>query len=482
MAELSSLMQIQPFVQAYVLAVASILDAPVTVVDCNQVRVGGTAEYESLLGQKIAHSAFFDKVFKSGKPAFIKNVQNDQACRVCANRENCNELADMAYPIFLNNEVAGVIGIVAFNEDERGRLLGNQKKLQEFLKYMSMLIESKLVTQQHSRILEHQLDAVVSGERKQLEETPLLGNSAAIRDILALVQKIAASDSTVLISGESGTGKEVLARTIHSMSGRGKRLMTAVNCGAIPENLVESELFGYEEGAFTGARKGGSVGKFELAHESTLFLDEVGEMPLPVQAKLLRVLQDKCVQRVGGSVSIPVNVRIVCASNRNLQEMVALGTFRNDLYYRLNVIPIHIPPLRQRREDIPVFVKSFLARYGRELRREILGLDPVAYDAFMGHDWPGNVRELRNIIEYLVNVVEGPLIRANDLPQHFFARQSKEAAASTLKEMLAVHEKQLLERLIGAAGSTEQKKLLAQRLGVSNATLYRKLQEYNLLH
>ena len=138
--------------------------------------------------------------------------------------------------------------------------------------------------------------------------------------------------------------------------------------------------------------------------------------------------------------------------------------------------------MRQRREDIPVFVESFLARYGRELRRDIRGLDPVAFDAFMSHDWPGNVRELRNIIEYLVNVVEGPLIRANDLPQHFFARQTEGAAASTLKEMLAVHEKQLLERLIGAAGSTEQKKLLAQRLGVSNATLYRKLQEYNLLH
>ena len=224
------------------------------------------------------------------------------------------------------------------------------------------------------------------------------------------------------------------------------------------------------------------MGKFELAHESTLFLDEVGEMPLPVQAKLLRVLQDKCVQRVGGSASIPVNVRILCASNRNLQEMVAQGTFRNDLYYRLNVIPIHIPPLRQRREDIPVFIESFLARYRRELRRDIRGLDPVAFDAFMGHDWPGNVRELRNIIEYFVNVVEGPLIRANDLPQHFFARRSGTSSATTLKEMLAAHEKQLLERLIGVSTSTEQKKLLAQRLGISSATLYRKLQEYNLLH
>ena len=162
--------------------------------------------------------------------------------------------------------------------------------------------------------------------------------------------------------------------------------------------------------------------------------------------------------------------------------MVAQGTFRNDLYYRLNVIPIHIPPLRQRREDIPVFVDSFLCRYGRELRRNIRGLDPVAFDAFMAHDWPGNVRELRNIIEYLVNVVEGPLIRANDLPQHFFARQAEVPSAATLKEMLAVHERQLLERMVGSAASTEQKKLLAQRLGISNATLYRKLQEYNLLH
>jgi len=480
MSDTSRLMQIQPFVQAYVLAVASILDAPVTVVDNNLVRVGGTAEYEALISQKVLHSVFFDRVLKTGKPSFVKNVKQDPVCADCQNWHNCLELADMAYPIFLGDMVVGVIGIVAFKEDERERLLRNQEKLSEFLKYMSMLIESKLLTEQHSLILEHQIDEVLNAERRYLKETPPLGNSKAIRDIMALVQKISCSDSTVLLSGESGTGKEVMARTIHGMSQRGKRLMTSINCGAIPENLVESELFGYEGGAFTGARKQGQIGKFELADKSTLFLDEVGEMPLPVQTKLLRVLQEKKMQRLGGSQSIPVNARIICATNRDLSAMVEEGTFRMDLYYRLNVIPIHIPPLRERREDIPVFINQFLGRYNHELRKNIQGLDDMALSALMAYDWPGNVRELRNVIEYMVNIVEGPLIRAVDLPQHLLMKASLDPGRRSLKDMMAEHEKLLLSKLMTGAVTTEQKRDLARQLGISSATLYRKLGEHGL--
>jgi transcriptional regulator with GAF, ATPase, and Fis domain len=305
MAAPSSLMQIQPFIQAYVLAVSSILEAAVTVVDSDLIRVGGTGNYAGQIGQKINHTAFFAGVLASGKPGFIKDVKKEGRCFDCPNQDTCEELGDMAYPVFLGSQVVGVVGIIAFKESEQRRLLRDQDKLHEFLKYMCLLIESKLLTQKHSHELEQQMGQVISLEKKQLEETPFLGHSRAIRDTLALVEKISASDSTVLLSGESGTGKEVMARSIHNLSPRGSRLMTSVNCGAIPESLVESELFGYEEGAFTGAKKGGQLGKFELANGSTLFLDEIGEMPLPVQTKLLRVLQERCVQRLGGKRRSP---------------------------------------------------------------------------------------------------------------------------------------------------------------------------------
>lgn len=474
-------MQIQPFVQDFVHAVASILDAPVTVVDNMLIRVGGTAEYEALISRKVAYSTFYDQVLKTGKPAFVKNVKNDQACCDCENRSNCLELADMAYPIFWGKEVAGVIGILAFNEEEQQMLLHNQDKLSEFLKYMSMLIESRLATQKHSLTLENQIDDVVNNERKHIQEAPLLGKSKGIRDIIELVRKISASDSTILLSGESGTGKEMMARTIHNLSPRGRRLMTSINCGAIPDNLVESELFGYEGGAFTGARREGHIGKFELADKSTLFLDEVGEMPLPVQTKLLRVLQEKSVQRLGGSESVAVDVRIVCATNRNLWEMVNEGLFRNDLYYRLNVIPIHMPPLRERREDIPIFIKQFLTQYNQTLHKSIEGLDEECLQAFMTYDWPGNIRELRNIIEYLVNIVDGSTIRAVDLPQQFLFKTRLEPGQRTLKEMMAAHERLLLGNLISNAQTAAQKQELAKELRISSATLYRKLSEHKLL-
>lgn len=481
MSSTSLLMQIQPFIQAYVLALSSILEATVTVVDSELVRVGGSDDYACQLEQKISHADFFARVLKSGQPDFIKDVRQEWHCSDCAKRDDCKELADMAYPIFLNGQPIGVIGVIAFSEGERDKLLRDQDKILEFLKYMCMLIESKLLTLQHTQSLERQISEVISQEKKQLGEMTFLGNSPAVREILALVRKISASDSTVLLSGESGTGKEVMARYIHNLSPRGDHLMTSINCGAIPENLVESELFGYEEGAFTGARKGGQMGKFELSNGSTLFLDEIGEMPLPVQTKLLRVIQERTVQRVGGKKNIPVDVRIICASNKDLKQQVAEGGFRNDLFYRLNVIPIVLPPLRERREDIPLFVEHFVARYNHKLRKTLSGLDHDAMNAFIAYDWPGNVRELRNMVEYLANVVEGGVIRAADLPEHLTAKAGLRTDARGLKSMLKEHERMLLRGLVAEAPTTEAKTVLAKRLGISNATLYRKLAEHDLL-
>lgn len=481
MTSTSPLMQIQPFIQDYVLAVSSILDAAVTVVDNDLIRIGGTANYSGQIGEKINHTAFFRDVLESGRPDFIRDVRKEKRCSDCPGQGSCEELADMAYPIFLGKQVVGVIGVIAFKEAERQRFLRDQAKIMEFLKYMCMLIESRLLTDQRTQELERQMGEVISKEKKEFAKTPFIGRNKVVRDILALVEKVSSSDSTILLCGESGTGKEVMARYIHNISPRGTRLMTSVNCGAIPDTLVESELFGYEDGAFTGARRGGQIGKFELASGSTLFLDEIGEMPLHVQPKLLRVLQDRTVQRLGGKNPRTANVRIICATNRDLKQQVAEGSFRNDLYYRLNVIPITLPPLRERREDIPLFISHFLTRYNQMFRKNILGFDDAAMNAFLSYDWPGNVRELRNMVEYLVNIVEGEYIRALDLPEHFLVRAHKQPAGRSLKNMMEEHEKLILEQLLHDAETTAAKKKLAQSLGISNATLYRKLAGYGLL-
>ena len=481
MSSSTGLMQIQSFIQPYALAISSIVEAAVEIVDSDLKRVGGTGEYALRIGETIDHTAFFSHVLRTGKPGLIKDVKREMPCRDCEHRTSCKELANMAYPIFLGKSVAGVIGIVAFTESERRNLLRRQDKLYEFLKYMSILIESKLFTQQHTKQLEHQIDQVISAEKQQVKETAFIGKSRLIQDILGLVHKISNSDSTVLINGESGTGKEILARLIHDCSPRNRKLMISINCGAIPENLVESELFGYEEGAFTGARKGGHIGKFELANESTLFLDEIGEMPLPVQTKLLRVLQEQTVQRLGCKKNIPINVRIICATNRNLSDLIEEGTFRNDLFYRLNVIPIALPPLRTRREDIPLFLKHFIARFNQKLRKNISGFDEAALDALMAYDWPGNVRELANIVEYLANIVDGGIIRLSDLPSHFLLRAGRDLSGHTLKSMLNAHEKMILSRLSGEYPTGDAKEMLAKRLGISRSTLYRKLAEYELV-
>ncbi len=243
----------------------------------------------------------------------------------------------------------------------------------------------------------------------------LVGDSAPIRQIYAIIEKVADTPSTVLITGESGTGKELIARALHENSLRHSGPFIKINCAAIPETLMESELFGYEKGAFTGA-VGAKPGRFELAHGGTLFLDEIGEIPVEMQVKLLRVLQESEFERVGGIKTIKVDVRLVAATNRDLQNEVARGNFREDLYYRLNVVPIHLPPLRDRREDIPSLVDHFIAKFNDRLKKQITGSEPETVARLVGYNWPGNIRELENVIERTMLFCEGPMIRPGDLP------------------------------------------------------------------
>ena len=251
-------------------------------------------------------------------------------------------------------------------------------------------------------------------ERQSQFENMVAKDEKMIR-IFKLISRVADNDATVLIAGESGTGKELIARAIHQKGPRCHSPFVAFNCAAVPDNLLESELFGHERGAFTGALEK-RVGKFELADGGTLFLDEIGSMRIDLQAKILRALQEREIERVGGSKTIKVDVRIVAASNADLRDKVMKGQFRADLFYRLNVIPIWIPPLRSRREDIPLLIEHFLNKYNRKFNRQLKGLTPSAHTVLVNYNWPGNVRELENIIERLVAIGETPYIHLDDLP------------------------------------------------------------------
>ena len=260
-------------------------------------------------------------------------------------------------------------------------------------------------------------------ERRKLQErTGILGESAAIQEVLVKIEQIAPVTSTVLVEGESGTGKELVAKAVHDLSPRRGKSFIAVNCAALPETLLESELFGHEKGAFTGAAER-RLGRFELADEGTIFLDEVGEMAPATQVKLLRVLEDHSFFRVGGVQPIKVNVRVIAASNKSLKEAVALGRFRDDLFYRLNVLTVYLPPLRERKSDIPLLVRRFIAEFAAQHDRQFKGLTPEAMQILMDADWPGNVRQLRNLIESMVVLAPEGEVRAGDIPREIRERR-----------------------------------------------------------
>ncbi|MDW8245482.1 MAG: sigma-54 dependent transcriptional regulator [Sandaracinaceae bacterium] len=255
------------------------------------------------------------------------------------------------------------------------------------------------------------------------EKYQIIGKSRAMREVYAIIERVAKTPSTVLITGESGTGKELIATAIHRSSDRADKPFIRVNCAAIPESLVESELFGYEKGAFTGAVTS-KPGRFELADQGTLFLDEIGDIPLAMQVKLLRALQDRSFERVGGIKPIHVDVRLIAATNRDLGEAIRQGKFREDLYYRLNIVQIHLPPLRERKEDIPIIAARLVARQNERLKKNVLGITDRAMEVLLNHDWPGNVRELENVIERSALFCEdGERIDIIHLPKEILARQ-----------------------------------------------------------
>lgn len=302
------------------------------------------------------------------------------------------------------------------------------------------------------------------------------GKSEHVKNIKNNIKKIANSPSTVFISGETGTGKGLLAKTMHYESKRRNKPFITVNCTSIPETLFESELFGYESGAFTGANKYGKPGKFELANEGTLFLDEISEIPINMQAKLLSVLQDSTFERVGGITPINVDVRIIAASNRNLDEMIEQKKFRSDLFYRLNVIPIKLIPLRERREDISLLANDFLHFYNKKLKRQILGFDNKVYETFNRAYWPGNIRQLENVVEYCVNITGSEVITTNDLPDDFM-NSLKHCSTSESNAIKESEYRIIIDTIDKYGWDVKGKTLAAKELGMGLRTLYRKLND-----
>ncbi len=336
--------------------------------------------------------------------------------------------------------------------------------------------------------LSHRVDELQEQVEGKFGYKQIIGRSKAIEEIYVMIKKVRDIDSTILVEGESGTGKELVAKAIHYSGNRKQKRFMDVNCAAIPEELLESELFGYEKGAFTGANQD-KPGKVVLADQGTLFLDEIGELPLSLQSKLLRVIQEKEVTPLGSTKKIPVNIRIIAATNRDLKSEVEQGKFREDLYFRLNVIRLEIPPLRERKEDIPALVQHFIQEYSREMDRDIRGVEPTAMKVLLHYEYPGNVRELSNIIERAVALCEGLKLKVTDLPQEIVESTNRFMEEDQIYENdnglvlpfgqpLKEIEKQYI--LFTLKKLNNHRKKTAEVLGISERGLRDKLRQYGI--
>nr|WP_025027983.1 sigma-54-dependent Fis family transcriptional regulator [Caldalkalibacillus mannanilyticus] len=400
-------------------------------------------------------------VAKTGK-AEIADVQQINGHQMIANR----------IPIVVDGKVIAVVGKVMFQDiDDLFAMYSKYEKLKNEL-------------ESYKRELQRRVSAKYSFQH-------IISQSEEIEAVKLLARKVAKSESTVLISGESGTGKELFAHAIHQESKRAYAPFIRVNCAAIPESLFESELFGYKEGSFTGAKKVGKKGKFSLAHRGTLFLDEVSEMPLHMQAKLLRVLQEKEIEPVGAEVPEPIDVRIIAATNKDLAAQVEQGLFRQDLYYRLDVITLEIPPLRERIDDIPLLAEHLLQQLSKEMGLHVEGIDSEAVELLVEYHWPGNVRELRNILERALLVKDGAYIQKKDIAPSLRKKERIEQKhrrlaeevihfeeGKRLKEMVEDTEKQAIQWALLQEQGNRLK--AAQRLGISKSSFYDKLEKYQL--
>lgn len=595
----SLLSTLQDEISKYTDAIAGITGTDVEIIDNNLMRIAGTGRYRYMLNQDVSSNGYiYRHVLQVQKTILIEDPKENDLCQLCQNRLTCTEELDLNAPIFLNNQVIGVIGIICSNREQKKFLMKQKQAFITFIEQFSEMISSRvfeclerlreqerfgtfrnlidvmdrgviaidsqgkiwhanlsalrffdceligqsldiqmtgdilygdeeawlILNQQRYHVLckkitfssvdNDQLSMVIFHDARDYmtqintlsvdenPHSPLIGNSQNMLQLKSMLSKVAVSHASVLITGESGSGKEVVAYTIHQQSLRTKQPFITINCAAIPEQLLESELFGYVRGAFSGADPKGRIGKFELAHGGSLFLDEIGDMPLHLQAKLLRVLQEKSITRVGSNNMINIDVRIIAATNKDLREMVNKGQFREDLFYRLNVVPIHTPALRDHREDIAELTQFFADDLALTYQRPATKIPNSIINYLYSYDWPGNIRELRNVIEYMY-VMQGDTVDLNlsHLPPylletpHFDPLEKEKTSGiytetktdnrnktqslhtqELLKTKSLTSEYQTIMSILEKTGTTlEGKKKAAEILGISIATLYRKM-------
>ncbi|MDM8128539.1 sigma 54-interacting transcriptional regulator, partial [Paraclostridium benzoelyticum] len=381
--------------------------------------------------------SFIGDVLNFAKDNNFNNINNDKSCSFTYRGAK--------------KEFKGIYNIkpIILNEELKGYVL-------DFIDKIDAIKNYNKISNDHKIYLEN-----------------IIGSSYAINKSKEEALMASKTNSTVLITGESGTGKELFARAIHNHSCRAGNPFIAINCAAIPDNLLESELFGYEEGAFTGAKKGGSLGKFELADKGSIFLDEIGDMSLHLQAKLLRVLQEKEVDKIGAKHNVSIDVRIIAATNKDLEHMVRKGTFREDLYYRLNVIPVVLPTLRQRKNDIHLLIEYMMKEYSNKLDKNVQDIDLQALEYLCEYSWPGNIRELQNVIEYSVNRCEGKIITLDNLPNRIKNANSNEdqiiESNENIKTLDELEKKEIIKALEKYKDYKKDKDLAAKALGISRA-------------
>lgn len=595
---MSVLKGIQKSVQQVAEAISIALGVEVEIVDNKLNILGGTGPYRDSIGKKeeggdIEGHYLYAKVLRSGVTQYVEDAKADEDYDITGKGYTVSgELAEICTPIILGGRIIGIIGLVAFSEEQKKILADKNRNMTDFVEKMADLLAAKADQQEilenvevsrneMSTVLEtahegifaldqkgyvkhcnnraatlfdttkrdligrhisklmpgspaikvletgrgyteneeifkvdggqhhfivtvkpvcngDEIDGVVVSFRDITEAQKLVYNFSTraikntVDDIIGTSEKImiakkqalitARGNSTVLITGESGTGKEMFAKAIHYASARSDHPFITVNCGAIPENLLESELFGYEKGAFTGASEKGKAGKFELADGGTIFLDEIGDMPLHLQVKILHVLQNMRFERVGGSKSIIVDVRVIAATNKNLEKLIEEGKFREDLYYRLSVIPLSVPPLRERRDDIKMLMYHFLRKYNTFMNRKITGFSPAVEELYINHDWPGNVRELENAVEYGTNMAFGDTIDIDEVPARIMKKEEEIVKFKNLDKPLAeqikLYEREIIMKKLKQHNGV--KDTVARELGLSRATLYRKLSELDI--
>jgi len=415
--------------------------------------------YSELIGvdsSKVIGKPIAEIVEFSSLPKILATKDGYQGKIIAVNH---HELVISEQALFSNTSIIGGVSKLVPIEQLRSKDLLNKFRLLE------------------SRLMFYQEELKTWWQQKS-PFASIIGESDSIKQIKRLAERVAKGDASVMLMGESGTGKELFAHSIHHASLRSGEPFIKINCAAIPENLLESELFGYEEGAFTGAVKGGKPGKFELANRGTVFLDEIGDMPFSMQAKILRVLQDKTFERVGGHNTIYSDVRIIAATNQDLEKLVEEQKFRLDLYYRLSVIAIEVSPLRDRPNDIILIAQEIVNNFNRKYNLEITGIHQETKEIFLNYPWPGNVRQLENVLEYAFNVVEeeAKVIQAKDLPPMFMRRQNDDTLE--LETIVAKAEKDAIIRALQVTNGNKQE--AAGLLGIHRSGFYQKLKRYNI--